>query len=221
MTLFRQLLFFTRFLPEAVFLFPILQVLLLMDDKLNLQLPLAYPDIEIATKQSGFTMASDVLTGSLLRTLAASKPSARFLELGTGTGLSTAWILDGMDADSTLVSIDNEAMFLDIARQFLGNDKRLQLILTDGGGWVEQNIDQKFDYIFADTWQGKYIALDEVLTMLNKGGLYIIDDMLPQPNWPEGHEQKAFHLVDYLGKREDLILAKQAWSTGIIIAVKR
>lgn len=34
--------------------------------------------------------------------------SGAFLELVTGTGLSTAWILVGVDASSTLLSVDNE-----------------------------------------------------------------------------------------------------------------
>jgi predicted O-methyltransferase YrrM len=192
-----------------------------MTEELNQQLPKTYIDIDKATKSSGFTMASDVLTCSLLRTLAASKPSSKFLELGTGTGLSTSWILDGMDNDSTLISIDNDPLFLEIAKNNLGSDNRLNLIISDGGKWIEENRGQKFDYIFADTWHGKYLLLDEVLSMLTKGGLYIIDDMLPQPNWPEGHQEKAIKLVTYLEAREDLLLAKQVWATGIIIAVKK
>ncbi|MEK7200362.1 MAG: class I SAM-dependent methyltransferase [Bacteroidota bacterium] len=191
-----------------------------MTEEINQQFPKTYIDIDEATKISGFTMASDILTCSLLRTLAASKPSGKFLELGTGTGLSTSWILDGMDYNSSLISIDNEPAFLEIAKRFLGNDNRLNLIPTDGGKWVEENKQQKFDYIFADTWHGKYLLLDEVLSMLNKGGLYIIDDMLPQPNWPDGHQEKAIKLITYLETRNDLFLTKQVWTTGIIIAVK-
>ncbi|MBF9253063.1 class I SAM-dependent methyltransferase [Pontibacter sp. 172403-2] len=192
-----------------------------MKEEINQQFPESYIAVGEATKVSGFTMASDVLTCSLLRTLAGSKPSSKFLELGTGTGLSTAWILDGMDNGSTLVSIDNEAKFLEIARRFLGNDKRLELIDTDGGEWIKSNKHQKFDFIFADTWHGKYLLLDEALSMLNRGGLYIIDDMLPQPNWPEGHHEKAINLIEYLEAREDLILTKQVWATGIVVAAKK
>ena len=192
-----------------------------MTDEVNQQFPCSYNDIIEATNLSGFTMASDVLTCSLLRTLSASKPSGKFLELGTGTGLSTAWILDGMDTASSLISIDNDAAFVEIAKRILGNDNRLNLVVSDGGKWIEENKAQKFDYIFADTWHGKYLVLDEALSMLNKGGLYIIDDMLPQPNWPEGHQEKAINLISYLEKREDLLLTKQVWSTGITIAVKK
>jgi predicted O-methyltransferase YrrM len=192
-----------------------------MTKEINQVFPTAYLRINEATKSSGFTMASDVLTCSLLRTLAASKPSGKFLELGTGTGLSTSWILDGMDNESVLISIDNDPLFLEIAKNNLGFDDRLKLILTNGGQWIHENSNEKFDYIFADTWHGKYLLIDEVLSMLNTGGLYIIDDMLPQPNWPEGHEGKATQLVSYLETRQDLFLTKQVWATGIIIAVKK
>lgn len=192
-----------------------------MTEEINSPVPKFYSDILKTTSEAGFTMASDIKTCSLLRTLAASKPAGKFLELGTGTGLSTSWILDGMDKDSTLLSIDNDPAFLGIAEKFLGEDIRLKLTETDGDEWVKRNKSLKFDYIFADTWHGKYLLLDEVLEMLNRGGLYIIDDMLPQPNWPEGHHLKAIELADYLEKREDLVLTKQVWATGIIIAVKK
>jgi predicted O-methyltransferase YrrM len=192
-----------------------------MTEDILQQFPVHYQYIADATNASGFTMASDPLTCSLLRTLAASKPYGSFLELGTGTGLSTSWILDGMDKESTLISIDNAAEFLDIAKQFLSDDKRLKLVLADGEEWLKENRRRKFDFIFADTWHGKYLMLEETLMMLNKGGLYIIDDMLPQPNWPEGHQEKAVQLVKDLEAKEDLLLVKQAWATGIIIAVKK
>ncbi|MCP9756382.1 methyltransferase domain-containing protein [Lacihabitans sp. CCS-44] len=182
--------------------------------------PVAYYAIDAATKEMGFTMPSDILTCSLLKTLAAIKPNGKFLELGTGTGLSTAWILDGMDENSSLISIDNDSSLLEIAQKHLGNNKRLSLECIDGEAWVNDNLNQKFDYIFADTWHGKYLMLDEVLEMLNIGGLYIIDDMLPQENWPEGHAEKAIALEKYLEKRADLKLTKLHWATGIVIVAK-
>lgn len=192
-----------------------------MIDEIIQKIPNTYLDIDNATKENGFTMPSDILTCSLLKTLATSKPSGKFLELGTGTGLSTAWILDGMDINSTLISFDNDEALLGIAQKYLGQDDRLKLVLSEGKVWVKNNIGQKFDYIFADTWHGKYLLLDEVLEMLNKGGLYIVDDMLPQPNWPEGHKEKASNFLKYLENRSDLNLTKQNWATGIIIAVKK
>lgn len=192
-----------------------------MTTEINQPFPKTYSKIDEATKALGFTMASDVFTCSLLRTLAASKPAGKFLELGTGTGLSTAWILDGMDNESSLISVDFDEKLLDVANQFLGGDSRLDLVCSDGEKWMNDNKQHTFDYIFADTWHGKYLLLDEALAMLNKGGLYIIDDMLPQPNWPDGHHEKATNLIKHLETRNDLHLTKQVWSTGIIVAVKK
>jgi predicted O-methyltransferase YrrM len=184
-------------------------------------LPKSYTQIQQATIESGFTMASDLATGSLLRTLAALKPSGKFLELGTGTGLSTSWILDGMDSDSKLISIDFDEAVLDVARRFLGSDPRLDLQLIDGEEWVLSNREQHFDYIFADTWHGKYLLLDEVVTMLKPGGIYVVDDMVPQPNWPEGHAEKAENLIKTLELKTNLNITKLSWSTGIILATKK
>ena len=191
-----------------------------MTEEITQNFPASYFEIDEATKQSGFTMASDPLTCSLLKTLASSKPGGKFLELGTGTGLSTAWILDGMDSTSTLTSVDNDERFLNIARQHLTNH-RLDLICADAGEWLLNNQNLKFDFIFADTWHGKYLMIKEALAMLKPGGLYILDDMLPQPNWPEGHQEKALKLIADLGSRTDFTLTKLRWATGIIIASKK
>jgi predicted O-methyltransferase YrrM len=191
-----------------------------MTDEAIHNYPTNYIAIDEATKQSGFTMASDTKTCSLLRTLAGLKPGGSMLELGTGTGLSTAWLLDGMDSAAVLTSIDNDDIFLNIAKRFL-KDSRLSLLNQDAGEWIQNNRGLTFDLIFADTWHGKYLMLNEVLDMLNPGGLYVIDDMLPQENWPEGHQEKALRLLEVLEERTDLNLTKQCWATGIVIASKK
>jgi predicted O-methyltransferase YrrM len=183
--------------------------------------PLAYDSIKKATEACGFLQLSEVSTCSLLKTLAASKPGGKFLELGTGTGLATAWILDGMGKDSTLISLDNDETLLSIAKENLGVDKRLTLICTDGNEWIKKNSKMRFSFIFADTWPGKYMLLNEALEMLEKGGIYIIDDMLPQPNWPEGHADKVANLLITLDEREDVVLTKMGWASGIVIVVKK
>ncbi len=183
--------------------------------------PEVYATIKLATEQQGFTMPSELMTCSLLCTLAASKPNSSFLELGTGTGLSTAWILEGMDSSSTLVSVDNDKQVQQIAQHYLGEDSRLQLVCADGKEWIKSNNQLKFSYIFADTWAGKYNTLEETLNMLETGGLYIIDDMLPQDNWPEGHAEKATALINHLEQRTDITITKLNWASGIVIAVKK
>lgn len=182
--------------------------------------PNSYTKILKETEQRGFTMPSDLKTCSLLKTLVASKPFGNFLELGTGTGLSTSWMLDGMDSASVLTSVDNDSNFQEIAHKYLRKDHRLTLVEADGEDWIRQNSNLKFDLIFADTWPGKYSLLAETLQLLDAGGIYIIDDMLPQPNWPEGHDLKAKNLIAELDSLEVYSITKMEWSTGLMMLVK-
>jgi len=166
-------------------------------------------------------MASESLTCSLLRTLAASKPSARFLELGSGTGLSTAWLLDGMDSQSRLTTVDNDEAPLSILKRHLGKDPRLSVVCADGDEYLRSLRGQQFDFIFADTWAGKYRLLEDALVLLAPSGLYVIDDMLPQPNWPEGHAEKVADLIATLEQLQGFRVTKLSWASGVVIATKR
>ncbi len=193
-----------------------------MLDTVNLNPPSRLKDIEEATRTIGFTMGSDHLTGSLLRTLAAAKPSGMLLELGTGTGLSTAWLLDGMDAQSRLMTVDNDENNTAIARRFLGQDPRVTFNTIDGATFITSMQKQggTFDLIFADMPPGKFQYLDETMQLLKPGGLYIIDDMLLLTSWEETHVSWVYRLISTLEHREDLRITKLNWSTGIIVAAK-
>ncbi|NHF60121.1 methyltransferase domain-containing protein [Flavobacteriaceae bacterium TP-CH-4] len=191
-----------------------------MNDSNILDRPGIHPEIEKKSKEIGFTMPSDLYIGTLLRTLVASKPKARVLELGTGIGLSLSWMVDGMDNDSKLITIDNDPKLTGIAKQYFGSDGRVEIICADGDDWIEQYDDDSFDLIFADAWPGKYSQIKEVLDLVKVGGFYIIDDMNAQPNWPDGHQTNVDGLIHYLENRDDFTLTKLNWSTGLVIAVR-
>jgi predicted O-methyltransferase YrrM len=85
---------------------------------------------------------------------------------------------------------------------------------------LRHQMEESFDFIFADTMPSKYEALDEALPLLRKGGLYIIDDMLPQPNWPESHSAKVPILLSDLFARREFSAMSMAWSSGLVILAK-
>ena len=182
--------------------------------------PPAWAAIQARTAALGFEMPSEADTGSLLRLLAASKPGGRLLELGTGTGLATAWLLAGLDASARLISIDVDPVVQEVAREHLKDD-RLRFVLADGLDYVREQPPGSFDLIFADAWPGKYEGLDETLALLKQGGLYVVDDMLPQPNWPEGHQARVDDLVARLESHPDLVVTRLAWASGLIVAARR
>lgn len=185
-------------------------------------LPPSLSAIQKDSKAAGFESGSDVLTGTFLRTLAGSKPAGTLLELGTGTGLGSAWILDGMSADARLISVDNDPDVVDIARRHLSYDDRVAFVVQDGLQWLTemQAAGSYFDLIFADSAFGKYEHFDLAWRLLNSGGLYIVDDMLPQPTWPVGYASKVHQLMRDLTHRNDAYVTEMNWSTGILIATK-
>ena len=194
--------------------------MLCMEDAILTDIPIQYNRIKEDTEKLSFQMNSDLYTGSLLKTLVGSKKSGRILELGTGGGLATSWILEGMDQKSKLLTIENNAALWEIAREQLA-DSRVECVLADGYVWLKEYQGEKFDLIFADAMPGKYDLFEETIQLLKTGGFYVIDDMLPQPNWPQGHAEKVDAFIYMLEFRKDLILTKLKWSTGIIIAVKK
>ncbi|WP_024480808.1 O-methyltransferase [Cellulophaga baltica] len=183
-------------------------------------LPKIHARIEAKSKEIDFSMPSDLHIGSLLQTLIASKANSRFLELGTGIGLSLSWMIEGMDANSSLISVDNDPELIQIATEFFGEDKRVSLICEDGSVWLKNYSGAKFDLIFADAWPGKYSEIEEALNLVTVGGFYVIDDMSKQENWPVGHEDHVIKLLDYLQAREDFKITTLNWSTGVLVAVR-
>ena len=191
-----------------------------MMDSANLQEPAMLNSIRADVASTTFAMSSDDLTGSLLRTLAASKPRGSLLELGTGAGVSTAWLLDGMDPESRLITVENDPQVHAIAKRHLGADSRATFVLADGAPFIERHRHERFNLIFADTWPGKFYLVDEVLGMLSWGGLYIVDDLLPVDSWSPEHANQVVQLVSYLENRPDLLVTKLCWSTGLLVATK-
>lgn len=192
-----------------------------MEDLRYIQFPSLFSALDEKTKHAKFEMASGPLLGALLRVLIASKPGGRVLELGTGTGIATAWLLDGMDDTSVLISVDTDAGVQRIASEMLGHDRRLTLITEDGIPFLRSQQMRSFDLIFADALPGKYEVLEDALALVKVGGFYVIDDMLPQANWPAGHAEKIPVLIEKLASHPDFSILPLAWDSGIVIAVRR
>ena len=167
----------------------------------------------------GFAMASEAKTGALLKALAASKPRARLLELGTGTGVATAWLLAGMDSDSVLDSVENDPGALAVAKRHLGNDPRVTFHEKDAAGFLS-GANTEYDFIFADTWAGKFTHREHALSLLRPGGIYLVDDLLPQPNWPEGHSEKIPPLIAELESKPGFAVVRMDWASGLMLVVK-
>ena len=193
----------------------------MMNDLELTRTPQAFDAIARDTEAFGFTMVSEPKVGAFLAALAASKPGGRLLELGTGTGHATAWLLSGMDASSRLDTVDTDASVVAIAKRHLDGDARVTFHIVDGAEFIQRASRSQFDLIYADAWPGKFSHLDEALALLGPGGMYIIDDLLPQPNWPDGHAPKVPALISDIERRSELVSVRLAWASGLMVVVRK
>jgi len=192
-----------------------------MNELQYLQSPPQLAGILRRTADLNFATALEPGTGALLRMLAASKPCGHMLELGTGTGIATAWLLSGMDAESTLVTVDADANMQQVAREALGAEPRLKFMVEDTASFIRRLTPASFDLVFASALPAKYDVVDEVLALVKPGGYYVIDDMLPQPGWTDGLAEKVPTLMARLAADERFDLVPMVWASGVVVAVRQ
>jgi predicted O-methyltransferase YrrM len=126
-----------------------------------------------------------------------------------------------MNSASRLISLDVDARFQEVAREAFLKDERLTLIVEDAISFLQRQETASFDFVFAGAMDGKYEGLEEALRVVKAGGFYVIDDMLPQANWPDGHALKVEALLSDLSARADLEISPMAWASGIVVAAKQ
>jgi predicted O-methyltransferase YrrM len=174
-----------------------------------------------AASDAGFLMSCEDRTGAFLATLAAEVPSGgRILELGMGAG--SAWLLSGAAAEGVeLVSVELDETVQAVARKHLGDDPRVSFVAADGGAWLDAYRGEAFDLVFADTWPGKFTHLDAALKLVGPHGTYVIDDLYPQPGWPEEHQAEVDRVLGELLARRDFTcvrMGQKGVSCGVLTA---
>ena len=172
--------------------------------------------------EAGFVQSSEEVVGRLLRLLVALKPGGRYVELGTGMGTGLVWLLSALGADGEIVTVEFEADLQAVARAELGADDRVTWVLGDGSAWLRAAVkDQEgtFDGVFADTWPGKYHDRDLAMRLVKPGGWYLVDDLYPQPGWPDGHQVSVAQLVADLTSLESWITEFFDIGSGVMVCV--
>ncbi|SFD21014.1 Predicted O-methyltransferase YrrM [Streptomyces aidingensis] len=175
--------------------------------------------IAAEAERLGFPFSSDRPTGSLLATLAAAKPGGRMLELGTGLGAGASWLLAGMDQDARLTTVEADAAHREIAVRHLGDDPRAEFVHADAAAWLDGYRGPGFSLIFADCPVGKFERLDEVLALLEPGGLYVGDD-LDVPADEPGRQAMVDGFLARMRSLPGLRITLLDWSTGLLVAAR-
>jgi demethylmenaquinone methyltransferase/2-methoxy-6-polyprenyl-1,4-benzoquinol methylase len=168
---------------------------------------------------AGFGNSSEPGVGRVLATLAAAvRRGGRVLEIGTGLGVGTAWLLEGLatrtDVELTTVESDpqrarvaGEAGWPACVHQVVGD----VLVELPGLG--------AFSLVFADAEGGKLYGLDLTLNAVEPNGLLVLDDMRFQGRNPV-IEDGVVRARKQLLADGRFLCAEVNWSSGLLLATK-
>lgn len=142
------------------------------------------------------------------------------LELGTGTGVGTAWITDGLQGrdDVEVFTVEIDAATAALAAEYAWPP--WVKLLTGNATDVTRGAG-RFDLIFADAQGGKWEGLGVTVAALRPGGHLLVDDMRPGEFADEYHARKTSEVRSLLLGHPDLISVEIAWSSGLILSTRR
>ncbi|MFV0534890.1 MAG: O-methyltransferase [Cumulibacter sp.] len=122
-------------------------------------------------------------TGAALRLLAATLDARAVVEVGTGTGVSGMWLLDGMQPEGILTTVDTEIEHQRAAKRSFTEagiaPSRARVITGNARDVLPRLTDGAYDMVFIDADPQDYAeTLEEALRLLRYGGLVVLNDAL-------------------------------------------
>ena len=170
-------------------------------------------------------------TGAALRLLAATLAARSVVEIGTGTGVSGLWLLQGMPADGVLTTIDVEPEHQRAAREAFAEagvaGNRARVISGRALDVLPRLTDGAYDLVFVDADKPEYDDyLTQALRLLRPGGAVAFEGALWHDRVADpAQRDETTTSVRELGKavRDDerLLPALLPVGDGLLVAVKR
>ncbi|MFF8421825.1 O-methyltransferase [Streptomyces sp. NPDC015680] len=155
---------------------------------------------ERVASEAGFKKSCIPEVGRLLKLAAAAKPDGVIAESGTGSGVGTAWLHSGLGTGARLFTVERDEELARRAAGIFADDKRVS-VLTGDWQLLEQHA--PFDVFFCDGG-GKRDDPQRVVEQLAPGGLLILDDFTPSPDWPPRFEGQVDELRMFYLTHPDL-----------------
>lgn len=171
----------------------------------------------------------DPVTGSLLRLLVGVSGARAVVELGTGAGVSTLWMLRGMHPEGVLTTIDPETEHQRLAKQSLGEagygSGRVRLIAGRALEVLPRLTDGAYDLVFCDaarTENTDYLAAS--IRLLRSGGTVVFagalaDGRVADPSARDTDTVAVRELVKAVHDDERLTPALLPVGSGLLAAV--
>ena len=169
--------------------------------------------------------------GAALAALAAAAGAKAVVEIGTGAGVGSIYLLRGMRPDGVLTTIDVEPEHHRAARETYAEagiaSNRVRLISGRALDVLPRLTDGAYDLVFCDADKKEYGGyLEQALRLLRPGGTVVFDNALWHDRVADPTERdEDTTAIRELGRtvREDerLLSAMLAAGDGLLVAVTR
>ncbi|MGY5763768.1 O-methyltransferase [Brachybacterium sp. DNPG3] len=169
--------------------------------------------------------------GALLRLLAASVQARSAVEIGTGSGVGSLYLLSGMPAEGVLTTIDPEVLNQHAAREALAEaglrSNRVRTIAGAPRDVVGRLTDHAYDLVtFPAHAPHALDLLAHARRLLRPGGVLVIShalhhDRVADPASRDVVTQSVRDLLRTVAEAEDLVTALVGSGDGVLAAVLR
>jgi predicted O-methyltransferase YrrM len=183
----------------------------------NTYVPNLVSECKKNAEKAGFTNSCTNEFGRFLYTL-VGQVKGSILEIGTGYGVSTAWIISAMSSEVNLVSVDINQEQVSHSNQLL-HQKGIEFMCGD---WKELLKRGPYNFIFADVRDAKRENAEKLFDSMAVGGMLVMDDFTPEEYWPEDWKGKPDTIREFwlnhpkLAATEILVTPREA----VIVASK-
>jgi predicted O-methyltransferase YrrM len=172
--------------------------------------------------------AVDPPTGAVLRLLASAVGARTAVELGTGAGVSTLWLLRGLARDGVLTSVDSDGEHQRLAKASLADaavpSGRVRLIQGRALEVLPRLSEAAYDLVFCDAARSEnpdYLAA--ALTLLRPGGMVVFAGALAggkvaEPTARDADTVAMRELARLVREQERLTAALLPVGTGLLAA---
>jgi len=126
-------------------------------------------------------MLSGHFQGRVLSMISKLVNPKHILEIGTYTGYAALCLAEGLQADGTLDTIDNNEELYDFQKKYFNKSDWSGQITQHLGNALEiiPTLGKKFDLVFIDADKENYINYFHIVVpMMNRGGIILSDNVL-------------------------------------------
>ncbi len=126
--------------------------------------------------QKNFHSSCIPKVGQLLQVLVASAKPGLIAEIGTGCGVSSAWMINGLRPDQRFVSLELDQPLHQAVSELFVNETRATFLQGD---WRDLLKHEPFQLVFVDVGNAKDDGSDMITESTAIGGLIVLDDFTP------------------------------------------